>query len=455
MTSEIKSDGESGERVRISASQIAGFEACQVAWAFRYIAGVKPPQTSAQEAGTRHHARVERYLGSGEHPGDDAEGRLIQAAMRPGILPPPIVGLRVEHEFSLPLGGGHEFIGFIDAVREPIDGRALVVDHKFVAALKWAKSESELRKDPQPASYARAAVEMFPGVREIEARWVYYQKGSTKVQAVSLVRSIEEIERAWRPIEAKARDLVRLRQAKVDPQSLVGNSESCGSYGGCPHRADCSHYQRTAGFGSSFRTAKGATEMSGSLLDKLKALKETQAGAQAAPAQAVPAKAEPAPVSALAKLQALKGATGANPPAKAEPAPVPAPTPIAEEKAAELAKPKRAKAPASQPASAKASALTVLFGCAVVKQPGDSALPVQLVELLAPLMRDVADAAEKAHWALIPYNEGKAMLAHAFDKWLADSAWKGSIYVDERSLESQAVREVLLAHADVVVRGVG
>ena len=507
MTSE--GENESEKRVRVSASQIDGFNACQIAWAIRYILGVKTPSTSAQEIGTRAHARVERYLAHGEHPGDDEIGILIQAAMRPGMLPPPIVGLRLEHEFTLPLDGGHEFIGFIDCVREPIDGRALVIDHKFVGSFRWAKTKSDLESDPQSISYARAAVDLFPRVREVEGRWLYYQKGSRKVQPVSVVRSLEEVDRAWRPIEAKARDLVRLRQAKVDPQSLQGNEEACGSYGGCPHQRSCAFYQRRAR-GKFGRATTGDQEMTTSLLEKLKAMKAAEAAPVQAAAPTPPAAATPAPaMSALAKLQALKGAKGANPPATVEAAPAPAAKPLslkpheeaalaklrsakaaevaapsalpevdaapapapkplslkpheeaalakAEEKtAAPAEKPKRAaRAPASQPASAKASTLSILFGCAVVKQPSDSAMPVQLVELLGPIMREVADSAAKAHWALIPYAEGKALLAHAFDAWLTESGWKGTIYVDERSAESQAVREVLLAHADVVLRGV-
>lgn len=510
MTSE--GENESEKRVRVSASQIQGFESCQIKWAIRYILGIEEPSSPAQEYGTRAHARVERYLAHGEHPGDDEIGITIQAAMRPGLLPPPIVGVRVEHEFSLPLGGGHEFIGFIDAVREPVDARALVLDHKFVRSLRWAKSESELRTDPQSVAYARAALDLFPGVREVDARWIYYQKGTRIVERRSVVRTLDEIGRAWTPLEAKARDLVRLRQAKVEPQSLQGNEEACDSYGGCPHQRSCAFYQRRAR-GKFGRATTGDQEMTTSLLEKLKAMKAAEAApaqaappppAEAAPAQAAaptpPAAAAPAPaMSALAKLQALKGAKGANPPAKQEPAPAASPAlkpheqaaldkiratkaaqsaeavvadisdqavaalssvvgalAKAEEKtAAPAEKPKRAaRATASQPASAKASTLSILFGCAVVKQPGDSAMPVQLVELLGPIMREVADSAAKAHWALIPYAEGKALLAHAFDAWLTESGWKGTIYVDERSAESQAVREVLLAHADVVLRGV-
>ncbi len=126
---------------------------------------------------------------------------------------------------------------------------------------------------------------------------------------------------------------------------------------------------------------------------------------------------------------------------------------------AALEKPKRTRAAKSAlsggvaPPSATTGQLSVLFAAAVVKYPDNkNTKPVQLIELLAPHMRAVADGANVAHWSLIKFGEGKALLAHAFDAWLAESQWKGTIVASD-SEETYAVKSVLEAHADVIVRG--
>jgi len=227
-----------------------------------------------------------------------------------------------------------------------------------------------------------------------------------------------------------------------------------------------------------------------------------------------PAQAAPGVNATLAALQRAKGATGVNPPAQPAQQPLPgtapapsgimaklgmkasatkaAPAPVAvavtttpadatvmhltAEQAAAIdavaastptqtldaiktageKKPRKngkAAAPASQPKGEAKSQLTVLYNVAITKRPGENADPVQLVDLLAPLMRQVADENSKAHWSLIEFGQGKALLAHAFDKWLEESQWKGTVYDNGRSEEAYAVKAVLDAHADVVCTG--
>ena len=103
------------------------------------------------------------------------------------------------------------------------------------------------------------------------------------------------------------------------------------------------------------------------------------------------------------------------------------------------------------PASADGS-LSVIFAAAVLKFPDGKAKPAMLIDLLGPIMRKVADENSVAHWALIPYAQGRALLAHEFDAWLTAAQWKGTILVGD-SDEARAVHEVLTAHADVIVRG--
>ena len=604
--------------MNISPSQVQSFKLCMRKWAFKVILGIPERQTAAQDNGIVIHKRLERVVGVHEAPGTDAIGRLVQSAMRPGILPAPSTAVLVEHEFFLPLGDDplDKFHGFIDCLVPPTEAelRALVIDYKTTKSLHWAKTVGELQDDPQNVGYSKAALELFPQALEIEARWIYLQVNSTLVRPVSIVRTAVEVEAAWQSLKALALEMLKLRKRKVDPEQLPGCEEACGMFGGCTYLSRCSIGRAPRGFG--FPTGKvftnsankanvpdtGEPAMSSTLLEQLHQLRAAQAAP--APVQAVapapaPAPAPSAPVQAVApapvqavapapvaspsvatpgtlanvlatqapapapaaavgqttlqKLQGLLGLRGVNPPAPAPAqaaptaintavaaavaapaavnaaaaaiiagpampaqtvaalvggvagaptalpigpppasllpdlnAPIPdveaassaqiaaltdaleAPVPDAlaateADLLAELTKKPRKKReakappsqPPSQPAPEPASRLTVLFNCAILKRPGDAADPVQLIDLLGPIMRAVADQASKAHWLLIPYNDGKAMLAHAFDQWLDESGWKGTVFVDEASMESMAVREVLLAHADVVVRGLG
>jgi hypothetical protein len=143
-----------------------------------------------------------------------------------------------------------------------------------------------------------------------------------------------------------------------------------------------------------------------------------------------------------AKLKAAKPAPAANV------APAANPAPVAEKPAAKAEVKSDKKFPPNPPNNGK---LIVLVNAAMLK--ADGVTTIHLIELLRPIMQEVADQAEKAHWALIPYGEGKALLAHAFDRWLEETKWKGTVLVDGMTPESTAVREVLFARADTIIRG--
>jgi hypothetical protein len=488
--------------VHVSPTQIALYDACPRKWAYRYIEGLKEPETEQQVEGIEGHARVEALLKHGQEPGNDKLGKLINAARRPGYLPLPDSSLLLEQEFFLPLEEGSEFVGFIDCLVPPENGVAVVIDHKFVSNLTWAKTPIELAGDPQAIAYGRAAVEFFPEAERVECRWLYYQKGSKKVLPVSFTTTAREARYAWEGLKLKASVLANLRVAAPHPEAVRGNESACVSYGGCPYRSKCSigsalgsfpknFFTSSEGFStSSFprSTAQGVKDTMG-LLDQLNAMRSKAAPAQAAPAQPAPAQATPS----LQDIMKSKGAKGVNPP-QAVPAETVSnvleamrtPTTVVAATAKPLglldslkAKQTAAQTPAQAPAPAQAAPvhatpaalapavvmtakaqpstangqLSVILQAAVLKYPNGKERPVQLVELLEPLMQQVADGAGKAHWLMIPYNEGKAGLAYAFDRWLTESAWKGTILVDPFTEEAKAVREVLYKHADVLVRG--
>jgi hypothetical protein len=100
----------------------------------------------------------------------------------------------------------------------------------------------------------------------------------------------------------------------------------------------------------------------------------------------------------------------------------------------------------------KSKGLTVLFGSVVAK--GTMVNTVHLIELLTPLLNEIVKSKEVEHWALLPLYELKPLLAGALDEFLAKESFEGTIIVQDKTIESDAVREVLIKHADVIIQGV-
>jgi hypothetical protein len=115
-------------------------------------------------------------------------------------------------------------------------------------------------------------------------------------------------------------------------------------------------------------------------------------------------------------------------PAPAEPPPVPVPT----------------SAPVSK---VSGGGLVLYIDCRPVK---GAEQPVDLTDLLAPLMRAVASDAGVDHYTLVPYGQGPARVAAL----VARNPWtQGVLFVDSRAPATQAVLEVLRPYATVIVQG--
>lgn len=518
--------------VKVSASQLKTSKRCLRKWGFRILDGIPEPQTPAQAQGIAGHAKIEAYLKTGAHPGDDKIGKLIQKAMRPGILPIPGPGLLIEHNFTMPLSSGAEFIGFIDLLVPPdLEGYAGVKDHKFTSSAYWAMTVPDLRDDPQGVSYSKYAIVHWPAAKGVDNTWIYYDHKAGNVLPIMLRRERADVEASWRVLEAEANKLVQIRRLpNARAQDLPGDEtlEACRDFKGCPYVDRCDigkrsrpgtfsgkTFTRGANFSSTTNSSssdvnnrKGEKQMAKTLqqqLDELLAKKKGQAPATA-PATATPvqatapatAPASPAqatapataPVTApaataekpkkktLAEMQAERGAKGVNPPAPASAAALPtqatppavlppaAPPPVTSVAAAGAVENVPQQVPAGGEASPEpvkktrakkeketaADVFLVLNRAAVMKLPEGMAKPVHLIDLISPIMREVADANKAAHWGMIPY-DSKARLAHAFDKWLDETNWKGTLLVDPSTLEAQAVSEVLKHHADFYVWG--
>jgi len=112
--------------------------------------------------------------------------------------------------------------------------------------------------------------------------------------------------------------------------------------------------------------------------------------------------------------------------------------------------------PASIPARGDQplSGFIVLVDC--LKAKGEQG--TQLIDALKPICQWLEQQYQVGHWSAISYNThgapGSAFLARAFDDWISRTRPTGTMILDSTTMEARAVMEVLMARADVVIRGI-
>ncbi len=315
-----------------------------------------------------------------------------------------------------------------------------------------------------------------------------------------------DFETQWQRVVEVFRGIYHAKNTVKEAHELDPNPRVCGAYGGCPFSKDDPETNKpfcTIPDASQFRAhfaqfdktnKKKGTKNMGGLFDKIsgKANKAARADAPepAALGGGLAAKfnkllsgsgktvplAGTAKVTPAAKAGGLNAAMekkkndGVNPPEQHEPDSSDDPTPeTAAEKKKRIAKEKREAKKALKEAEEASDTtmttthtvvnnvftehpkgLTVFIDCLPLK----GMHTVQLTDILGLSMEVVAKKIGEPHWNLAEYGKGPSLLATAFDEWLDENPQNVAVTVDSSSDESRAVREVLIAHAGVVVRGV-
>ncbi len=232
--------------VVLSASQIGRYDDCKRWWAWEYIAKIRSPPHPSAELGSRVHTHLEAWLrdatvpfapvGSStfEQKAVSIAERMITTLTNNGVLPG---GGTVERRFWIQTARGHFYTGFIDwsgFVDMPV-----VTDHKTSGNLDWAKNEADLHNDIQAVLYAVAGFIGF-GTDALQLFWNY---GGTKdrlpTRAVKTVVHLPVVAQKFQVIEDVAAEMIAHRNAGPHPLSFPPSPQSCGNYGGCPHRGRC------------------------------------------------------------------------------------------------------------------------------------------------------------------------------------------------------------------------
>lgn len=273
-----------------SPSQIKRLRECESAWFLESVHGFPRRETAATAKGKAMHAELEAYLVDGKPPGALASTGLA-------FLPtPPISRDLVEAALAIRAPGSAPVVAKIDLI-DP-DRFATVLDHKSTSSIsKYAKSEEELRSDPQAIIYAVALapyfaalaggpppapvedyttparpgrdVETYPGVAlaldalawipdGIRFEHVYYQSKPLRSDRASVILSAADVRDGWRGVEADVRRMADLAKGAPHVSEVPHNLEACGRYGGCKFRKLCAGLgRRTMGVASAFFTDPG------------------------------------------------------------------------------------------------------------------------------------------------------------------------------------------------------
>ena len=181
----------------ITASMLTTYKKCRRRFFFEYIENLRPSVTpEALEIGTNYHEQLSMVLSGGKPDVSTLPGIMADAFNR--FLPWKDWGItETEKEFIVPIGGGHELAGKIDAIAEG----GLVVEHKTTGYAIDEKYMRKLELDDQINCYLLATntdrvlytVCQKPTIRKdvLERARDWYD--DTKVQAFTVHRNEQEI----------------------------------------------------------------------------------------------------------------------------------------------------------------------------------------------------------------------------------------------------------------------
>lgn len=222
----------------VSASQISTHTRCPRKHWLEKIAGVPVPVSAGAEFGSRCHAVVEKRIETGVWP-DDPEA--VTIAMAGWRFVPQEGTLLVEQEIRLD-DAALPVIGRIDLVAPE---QSVIIDHKFLGSLRYAKTPAQLADDPQAILYCTWALRQgYLSESSIAFRHITYQTKGLPQAVTSQHKFLSrELAVAYdglrQQIERMAVHAAMTEEGAVPSALESGDPSPCRAYGGCPHLARC------------------------------------------------------------------------------------------------------------------------------------------------------------------------------------------------------------------------
>lgn len=240
----------SNETCTVSPSQHVTWRSCERKWGFQKLLGLRH-DSAASILGGEVHAVRERYLVDGAQIDQGTKAGLIASTGLHQIPRPGQVWAEVEFSRWLrarsmyAADGGLAWYGIIDMLGLPgepapsefTESCAFVGDHKTTSDLKWAKTEAQLRDDPQWNIYVDYAFSL-TDVDRVKTLWHYVTTKKPLVAKPVVLWAERNDPHRQKVIEDLRNEAVLIetvrRKPPRDVNELRPNFAACRDYGGCP-----------------------------------------------------------------------------------------------------------------------------------------------------------------------------------------------------------------------------
>lgn len=225
----------------VSNSQLKTHRACPRKWYLEKIEGRAIPPGKAARLGVAVHSAIENYFKKGQPIPVDLVGRdkevfpgagRIATAIVPEILS-AMDSPQSEVEFNLPFVSGLTIKGVIDLITPGHIG-----DIKTTSDInRYGLSEMEAELDSQANLYLWAAHQGAVPKANTFSFFYVQTRGGHKTKTVTVTLTDDDVTRRVAHLKEQAK-LIQIH-AESDRTDVPANINSCGDYGGCPHRTTC------------------------------------------------------------------------------------------------------------------------------------------------------------------------------------------------------------------------
>ena len=225
----------------VSNSQLKTHRACPRKWYLEKIEGRATPPGKAARLGVAIHSAIENYFKKGQPIPVDLVGRdkevfpgagRIATAIVPEILS-AMDSPQSEVEFNLPFVDGLTLKGVIDLITPGHIG-----DIKTTSDInRYGLSEMEAELDSQANLYLWAAHQGAVPKANTFSFFYVQTRGGHKTKTVTVTLTDDDVTRRVAHLKEQAK-LIQIH-AESDRTDVPANINSCGDYGGCPHRTTC------------------------------------------------------------------------------------------------------------------------------------------------------------------------------------------------------------------------
>ena len=240
--------------MRISVSRLKLFEACRMAYKFKYIEKLEPVvKADALQLGSNYHSKIEDIYNNGYCTIDDYSRESAMALAYEKYVYPKFKVKAVEEWFEFPVGE-NVLVGRVDGVAE--DG--CLVEHKTTGETSLDKYEYDLQWDEQILAYmlAYGVREMWytivrkPTIRQTKnetdedffdrmCKW-YDEDTDNKIKVLKVVRTDEEVEDFKKHLNVLAGII---ENAELEDTYLYRNTSHCNCWGRrCEYSSICLNY---------------------------------------------------------------------------------------------------------------------------------------------------------------------------------------------------------------------